>query len=550
MRLLGITRLSDFRDESLSVEQQQQMMTDYAKLHGHTITDFADDTDISGDFGPFHPRRSISDWLNNRQSEYDGIIFRAINRVARNAEQTLRLIRWAEHRNKMLISIKDGIDTSTDAGRTMAKFMAVVAEMELDQIKSRAKDAYIYKTRTARQWAGMQVPFGYMPQKEGNGYKLIHDPTYAPILSQMVERFLNGASFGEIARWLNQTGIPSSRNVERIRNGKQPTNTKWTTDSVSKVLKSPAMLGAIVTSEVLERDDETNKPTRRSDPKPLYDDDGNFILRAEPIVSYGKWAEVQARISSNPQVGKPHINASPLLKIAYCGISGDQMYMTRTTYPGGKVNRYYVCAKSSARSRNGTDRCSSKRFSAEWLEQVIQDEVIASIGYMPYLIPHITPRQEYSDQLRQVNDAIVNLLELAESGAFKGRTEVFQERMDKLEAHKAELESKPSSPEKKTWLPTDKTIGEHFFSLSPDDRWQFLRDMNVRAYISRGQLPHAEYNKPSGSANPMNIPQFTMTSDANGEEWTDKTIHVTIALGTLREMTEAYNERASNLAKS
>jgi site-specific DNA recombinase len=552
MDLLGIVRLSDFRETSASPEQQRKMMTDYADSHGHRIIHFVEDTDVSGDFGPFHPSRATAEWLNNHSNEYGGIICRAINRVARNAEQTLRLIRWAEHRNKVLISIKDGIDTSTDAGRTMAKFMAVVAEMELDQIKTRARDGHVYLTQVAKRWRGMSVPFGYRPycitclhttgectcqQGKNEGWRLEPDPTYSPILVQMVDKFLAGASFGEIVKWLNDTEVPTPANIQKMRYGK-PVNpkAKWTAQSVRKIFTSHAMLGAIEVSEILERDDETGQPVKRSQPKPLYDDDGNLVLRAEPLVSYETWAKVQARINSNPQVGKPHVNASPLLHIAYCGVSGDPMYIsTSADRQGNRSFRYYLCRKAN----HGL--CATKRFNAFWLEEIIPAEVIQVVGHMPYLIPHITPAQEYSSALTQVNDAITNLWELAESGMFKDKAEQFKERLDILEIRKAELEAKPSSSEKRSWLESGKTIGQHWESLDQDQRWQFLRDMNIKAYVSRGELPStfgAMKQSSTGSAIPLDIPQFVMTSD--------KSVQVTILLGTLRSMADAYNESAAN----
>ena len=133
--LLGIVRLSDFRENSVSPEQQVELMSGYAGMHGHRIVHVVHDDDVSGDFGPFHQKRATAEWLNERHAEYQGIITRKIDRVARNAEQTLRLLRWAGNRGKVLISVNDGIDTSTEAGKTMANFMAVVAEMELDAIK-------------------------------------------------------------------------------------------------------------------------------------------------------------------------------------------------------------------------------------------------------------------------------------------------------------------------------------------------------------------------------------------------------------------------------
>lgn len=161
--LLGIVRLSDYRENSVSPEQQVAVMTGYADLHGHRIIFFVHDDDISGDFGPFHPRRATAVWLNERHGEYQGIITRKLDRVSRNAEQTLRLLRWAQNRGKILISVNDGIDTSTEAGKTMASFMAVVAEMELDAIKQRARQSYKHLTQEAMRWPGGQCPFGYRP---------------------------------------------------------------------------------------------------------------------------------------------------------------------------------------------------------------------------------------------------------------------------------------------------------------------------------------------------------------------------------------------------
>lgn len=74
----------------------------------------------------------------------------------------------------------------------------------------------------------MQVPFGYKPvclscgaiprecgcpAANRRGYRLVPDPEYAPVLQGMVAAFLAGLSLGEIARWLNQTGVPRPSSV-------------------------------------------------------------------------------------------------------------------------------------------------------------------------------------------------------------------------------------------------------------------------------------------------------------------------------------------------
>ncbi len=542
MDLLGIVRLSDFRETSGSPDQQKQLMTDYAASHGHQIIAFVEDTDVSGDYGPFHPKRSIGPWLSVRQGEYDGIICRAINRVARNAEQMLRLLRWAEKRNKILISIKDGVDTTTDAGKTMAKFMAVVAEMELDQIKSRAQDGHKYLTHTALRWRGMSVPFGYRPycilcgETTGEctclpgrqkGWKLEPDPVYAPVLIQMVDMFLDGATFGQIVQWLNDNKIPTSADIAKVRYGKQPANAKWSAQSVRKILTSHAMLGAMDVTEVLERDDETGRPTKRSERKPLYDEHDDLVLRAEPIVSYEKWAKIQARLNGNIQVGKPHVNASPLLRVAYCGICLGPAYITTSKdRQGNRSFRYYLC------NAGNHNQCRARRFKADVLEKQIVSTVLEYAGSLRHMVPHIIPAQEYSGALAQAEDAKTNLLEALEAGAFKGRMDVFSERMENIEQRVAGLKGKPSRPAETSWKPTGKTVREYWLSLTPDQRWDYLRSMKVTAFIARE--PGIVFDRATDEADTMaDIPYTSVrTYEDNGEVW------LNVNLGTLNELRE------------
>ena len=75
--------------------------------------------------------------------------------------------------------------------------------------------------RAHGQYVGGQVPFGYMPVKlDDKGWGYEPDPVYAPIVREMAEKLLGGWSQHQIAEWLNDEAIPTSRNVIRRRHGK------------------------------------------------------------------------------------------------------------------------------------------------------------------------------------------------------------------------------------------------------------------------------------------------------------------------------------------
>src|SRR5579875_350619 len=520
--LVAFVRNSDFRDNSASPQQQRQVIADYAAAQQHRIIAWVDDDDISGDYGPFHPARKTAAWLSNTPPQpNDGFVTRAIDRVARNAEQVLRLLRWAAYRGKNIISVKDGVDTATEAGKIQAKFMAIVAEMELDRIKQRARGSYRYLTQVAMRYPGGQVPFGYMPvcalcgsirqecrcpETARTGWKLAADPVYAPVLREMIARVTDDRepwSLGQVARWLNQGGIPAPRDIVRIRNGRKPAGSAWTAPSVRKILMSKAMLGAVEVTEPAGRDDETGKVTRRSERKAVYDADGNLLLRAEPLVSYETWARVQAILAKNPGRGHPHARTSGLLKVAYCGICRSPLYASGTRYKD-TVYRYYCCASSSAVSRNAgiPGRCPARRFPAGDLEREITAAILAEAGSRPYRVPRIIPAEEYSAPLAQVRDAVNNLVELAESGAFSGRAELFRQRMAALDARRAALEARPSRPARTTWEDSGMTIAEKWASMPRGtDPFRFLRDAGVKVYVTRdGSMPALAASGPMTAA--------------------------------------------------
>ena len=64
------------------------------------------------------------------------------------------------------------------------------------------------------------MPFGYRPVKLARGWGYEPDPEYAPIVAEMCERYVHYESLGSIARWLNESGVPTPWNATRKRNDK------------------------------------------------------------------------------------------------------------------------------------------------------------------------------------------------------------------------------------------------------------------------------------------------------------------------------------------
>ena len=72
-----------------------------------------------------------------RLGECDGVAFWSLDRWGRTASELIFELEEFSRTNKSLVSLKEGIDLSTAAGRLMANMLAIMANFERDRIRER-----------------------------------------------------------------------------------------------------------------------------------------------------------------------------------------------------------------------------------------------------------------------------------------------------------------------------------------------------------------------------------------------------------------------------
>lgn len=82
----------------------------------------------------------------------DAIVVVGIDRLGRNAAEVMQTIRDLNERDIVLRSLREGIDTSTAAGRMVAGVLASLAELELELGKERRA-----ASREARRARGQAI---------------------------------------------------------------------------------------------------------------------------------------------------------------------------------------------------------------------------------------------------------------------------------------------------------------------------------------------------------------------------------------------------------
>lgn len=516
MRLLPTVRLSLENDESTSPERQMARMQTYAQLGNHTLIPIGpDDYDlgVSGSVSPWD-RPGLGKWLKDeRLGEWDGLIVAKLDRLTRSLLDFESLVKWLQERGKTLVCIDPAIDLTTPAGKAFAQVIVVFAEFERETIRARTREAYD-KLRKDGKYPGGQIGFGYMAVKLDKNWGVVPDPEYVPIVREMAQRYVAYESFGAISKWLNTTGVPSPRDAIRKRQGKPMKGTAWTAVTVKIVLRGPGLLGAATSA--------------RGDA--VRDDDGEIIYRAEPLIARETWERIQARISENHTGAK--VNTTPLLRVAFCGECGQQMYSSVTNRTGkNKVftHRYYHCFASS-RSNDQRDRkCFAKRVNADRLEDRVFRELLGMVGSYELVEKRLIPGRDYAEDIARLKDRLSRLAGDIEMGEALG--DDVADLIAKRDRARAELrrivglEPVAASIEP---MKTGKTFRQHWESLGTVQRNEFLRSAGIRVLAHKDDMPPLEMEFRQGDMTGLDIPRTAIIMEDG--------LHVVIDLGNLRDI--------------
>ena len=196
------------------------------------------------------------------------------------------------------------------------------------------------------------------------------DAVQAEVVREVFARYINdGASIGELARWLTERGVPT-------RTGKAV----WDRSSVWAMLRNTAYRGeaAFGKTKTLERHGKPTRTTRgrgeRHGRRPARADQPaeKWTLIAVPaIVSKETFELAQARLSHNAHFAKRNAKRPTLLQgILVCRECGYGCY--RTTI---KRTYYYRCIGSDNYRHIGGRVCHSRPIRADELDGLVWGEV-------------------------------------------------------------------------------------------------------------------------------------------------------------------------------
>ncbi|MBW2070436.1 MAG: recombinase family protein, partial [Deltaproteobacteria bacterium] len=161
----------------------------------------------------------------------DVVVTIRLDRISRSVRDFHRILKTLEDHNVDLVSVTQGIDTSTPAGRLLRNILIDFAQFERDMIADRTREKRLARAQKGL-WNGGSVPYGYTNQNK----RLVVNSEEARVVKFMFEKYAQTKSLALVHRELNLQGLTN-------RAGKP-----WQKKSVDIILSNPVYAGKIVES--------------------------------------------------------------------------------------------------------------------------------------------------------------------------------------------------------------------------------------------------------------------------------------------------------------
>ena len=277
-------------DESNSISNQKQILSDYAKKHGYTNTMFFVDDGISGtsfDCSDFNRMQRMVE-----EGKIGTIIVKDLSRFGREHIEGGRLAEIVYPTlGVTFISIHENVNTSTGEGMEMMPFYNIFNEWYAAQTSKKIRDVWKSKSDNGKR-VSPTVPFGYMKDPADKEKWLIDEPA-AEIVRKIFALCLDGRGPSQIARQLEKDNImvPSAyyQSVNRKCAQKVPIGScHWDTKTVVHILENRQYTGCAVNFKSSTVSYKVHK-------KVYFAEEDQVIIpnMQEPIISEEDWLKVQ-----------------------------------------------------------------------------------------------------------------------------------------------------------------------------------------------------------------------------------------------------------------
>jgi DNA invertase Pin-like site-specific DNA recombinase len=353
--------------ESLSIETQKTLLTQYAKEHGFMPIEIYVDDGYSGlNFERPDFQRMIDDIVLGK---IHTVITKDLSRLGRDhlAVGQYTEIYFPTHKVRY-IAVNDGVDTANAQSTDFAALKNVINEFYSRDSSRKIKASFKARSKEGK-YRATTPPFGYLKDPADHNH-LIPDPETAHYVAQIYGFSASGWGNHRIRDWLRENKVPVPSWFHHIRGllekshmfPDEDSRYVWRPDTLRLLIRNPVYKGDCVmgrSGTVFK----TKQHPRTEEKDWIVVEDTH-----EPLVSRELWEHANKLIAVKRQDYKETLTGNRalfagLLKCAECGKA-----MSRRNYGSNSKHKIYVC---SAYATYGVYKCSQHK--------LFEDDLIAAV---------------------------------------------------------------------------------------------------------------------------------------------------------------------------
>ena len=372
---LRLSRDDERQGESLSIENQRRILTNYINENGWTLYDTYIDDGISG---TTFDRPGVQRLLDDAKAgNINLILCKDMSRFGRNYIMVGQYVDYIfPMYNIRFIALTDNIDTlnSDSASMDMLPIMNVFNEWHAANTSKKLRTVFQSNAR-AGKYMTTASSYGYVKGDDEN-YTPQIDPEAAVVVRRIFEMRASGMGHKSIADVLNQEHILPPLDYRYEKLGKPvPIYSRhlWQAQTVKRLLVNPIYIGNLAQMK------ETTVSYKNH--KIIRNDQSEWVIvenKHEPIISRELWDKVQ---EVNASVSRGRCTTErvthSLSGLCYCDECGAKMKMQKTPY--NKSPYSYRCGMHV---RYGKGYCSSHNIKGTILEGAILQDIKRQIDFV------------------------------------------------------------------------------------------------------------------------------------------------------------------------
>lgn len=325
-------RQSTYREESISLELQEDACRQHAAREGYEVIAVEADPGVSGRTFDRPAVRRVMDLV--AAGKADVVVLWKWSRLSRSRKDWAVAADTVEQRGGRIESATEAIDTSTSTGRLARGVMVEFAAFESERIGDGWREAHARRLAEGKPING-KARFGYSYDRDAKLH--VPDLIAGPVLAEAYRRYIAGASFYALNLWIRGTGVPPAA-------GYGPQTRAWHARTLRRVLDSGFGAGKLLV-------------------------DGQHREGVhEPVITEGEWLQYLARRrerQTRPRSERSQYLLSGMIRCGRCG--GPMQYSARPAREAGPQIRCREAVEARGHDRGITLAAHAEQAAWEWL---------------------------------------------------------------------------------------------------------------------------------------------------------------------------------------